>query len=139
MSINSTNLDKITKLLRKTGSDNDHEALASIRKVNEILTKNNSKDWGAFLGSLTVTVVKTKTVYVEVEKKPEPKPKYDYSDPIDHDEIQEIFDFIYGNGLESDFVDSLNSQYHKRLSLSKKQIDILRKIYNSKNINLLFR
>lgn len=42
------NRDKIVKLLQLTQSPNDFEALAAIRKANEILRRENM-DWEKFL------------------------------------------------------------------------------------------
>lgn len=113
-----------------TTSDNDHEALNSIKFANKILKKENIT-WETFFGGPTS---QNHSSYKFNEDDWDPKPSYDSGY---HDQqnipLRQVFDFIRSNawdGFNFDFIDSLELQFVTRGRLSPKQRAALMKIYN---------
>lgn len=106
---------KIIKLLSLSQSDNDHEALASIRMANKIL-KNNDLTWEQFLGS-----------------SPQNQRSYQKEDLWElYREMSEKIEYILNNypvWFDPQFVRDLGLQLKIRGKLSPKQVQAINKIY----------
>lgn len=113
--LNEASLSRIVKLLNLSISPFDGESLACIRKVNEIL-KTEKLTWDNIF-----RVSKVEAEYNE-ESNRETEP-YEY---------KIMFDFLISTlklGKSRNFIESLQSSYSERHSLSQKQNDILWAIY----------
>lgn len=99
---------KLIKLLMLTQSDQDGEALSAIRKANDLLKKSN-KNWEEFLSP----------------QKEEPTYYLSKTDKM----FEVCLENIQGKARE--FILSLQNQWTRRGSLSRKQRAALQKFYDN--------
>lgn len=112
---NTVDLDKLTKLMNLTMSDNDHEALLALKKANSML-KTHRLHWN--------------DLFKEKEQpKSSPKAETPKTKKIT---IEEIFEDVLGvvSGSTLSFVESLQTYYEDHRTLSQKQLETLLKIYH---------
>lgn len=125
--MNLKTFDTLKKMMALTFSDNDPEALASIRAANRLLAKE-ALDWERVL-SRTVSVIN------EVEEAPPPRttPRRDASD--DARLLDEAVTALDDGGSEeiNDFVRSLISYYESRGHLTANQRGALQRIIDRHN------
>lgn len=115
MPMKVSEFNKLKNLMMLTTSDNDHEALAALRKANSIL-KTNGYDWNATFGRLV-------KVQDEIEAAPQDRTAKD----IDA-QINEAFDTIEATdpkGGFADFIASLHEQWADKHYLTPAQKEAL--------------
>jgi hypothetical protein len=101
--------NRLKKLMQLATSDNDHEALASLRQATQLL-RAHGYTWEDFF---------KRTVKVTYE--------YDTGTgvPPDEERIDNAFQILEGGKRWNDFIGSLYDQWQKRRSLSDKQKETL--------------
>lgn len=108
--------EKLKKMMERTFSENDHEALASIRAANRILAAEGLT-WDRIFNR-TVTVVN------EVEEAPAPSPAPSSGKQEDENLIAEAEQRAPTNG----FVHKMRAHWDEKGWFSKGQRDTLREI-----------
>ena len=108
-------IKKLRKLLNLTTSDNDHEALSSIRVANKLLSDSG------------LTWCQVLNFQPETETEPETEYSNEYievGDMLDH-----ILNRKLGRGTRN-FLESIYDQFKKQGYLSEKQLAVILDIYN---------
>lgn len=117
--MNLKTFQTLRRLMQQTTSDNDHEALAALRKANALLRGDNVT-WDKFF-SRTVTVVN------DFEPAEDDIPSS--QNQARHDKmIDAAFEVLERKSLRNgaeDFIASLHEQWLTRRSLSEKQQEAL--------------
>ncbi len=109
-------LDKLVKLMMRTTSPNDFEALVSIRMANKMLMDSNI-NWEDFIAQKTVVI---NEVVQKVQKK-------------DDAEIEEMLEMClkHVTGPSKKFIESINEFYWDKGRLSVRQKEALAAFYKN--------
>lgn len=110
-------LEKLVKLMMRTTSPNDFEALVSIRMANTMLRENNI-NWEDFIAQKTVVI---NEVVQKVQKK-------------DDAEIEEMLEMClkHVKSISSKkFIESLSEFYWDNGKLTERQKEALKKFYGN--------
>ena len=110
---------KLKSMMDRTTSDNDHEALLSLRKANEILAKEN----------LSWTRVLDRSVQII-----EPFEEAQGNEGLDNDDLEELFDKALSNSKPGDFqtmLEDIYSKWKRFGSLSPKQRSVVERAASS--------
>ncbi len=109
-------LEKLVKLMMRTTSPNDFEALVSIRMANTMLRENNI-NWEDFISQKTVVI---NEVVQKIQKK-------------DDAEIEEMLEMClkHVKGPSITFIESLNEYYWDKNRLSPRQKESLKRFYDN--------
>jgi hypothetical protein len=115
------------KVLGMTTSTHDGEALAAIRKANELL-KAAGVTWREYIEAVDIT----RKAKGGKQAPPPPPPQDDFED-IEVDEIREMLDVLLRTVSPQspfrNFIESVNQQFCDNGHLSEKQIAAIRKSY----------
>lgn len=123
----------LVKFMELTFSENDNEALASLRMANKLLAADGITWERVFkrLVSIDVEAAEPDDAPVGLRQaQPRRQPATVASGTATQDYIKELFDVVYEKSLSDsamDFVDSLHSQFLESKSLSPKQLEALQK------------
>lgn len=119
--MNLKTFDTFKKMMALTFSENDHEALASLRGANRLLTKEGL-DWQRVL-SRTVSVIN------EVEEAPPERTQPPHRDGSDDRRLIAEAEEAVEDGSEiAEFIGSLRSYYEERGHLTPNQRGALKRI-----------
>lgn len=126
-------MDLIIKLLNLSQSDNDHEALSAIRKVNAIL-KHNKISWASLISKPATgqDILAQQRAQYEANVRAEQRQREKREEKQAKEELGDMFDFILGNApdwFDADFVEDLKFRYDHGEDLSLNQLNALKRIY----------
>ncbi len=126
-------LDKIEKIFRMIGSENDHEILIAVKSIKKILALD-SKNFSDLSNHLFQTPTLRETAYNAAYQQHQRYQEYKNENKSENYNMASYLHSIFHtlSEWEQEFISSLYPKLRRGSTCSVKQEECLRKIYNKK-------